>query len=260
MELLRTEGIVRKFGGLVAVSELCVSVNAGEIVALIGPNGSGKTTALNLITGIYSCDEGKILLKGEEIQSAAPYAITQKGIARTFQNIRILETLSVFDNARLGTIFSTKANLLDIAFETPRFKKEKKVVTEEVNKVLEFVGLLDQADEIAANLPYGKKRALEIARALVTKPSLLLLDEPAAGLNTQEVYNLMELIKKIRGLGVTIFLVEHRMELVGGLADRVYVLNYGKKICEGPFCDIKEDNSVIEAYLGKRRQVDAKGR
>jgi branched-chain amino acid transport system ATP-binding protein len=255
MELLKTEGIVKKFGGLTAVNELCLNVDKGEICALIGPNGSGKTTALNLITGIYEVDGGKILFKGQEVQSKAPFMITQKGIARTFQNIRILESMSVFDNARLGTVFSTKSNLIDIFLETKRFKQEKLKVTEEVDAVLEFVGLKDLSDEIASNLPYGKKRALEIARALVTKPDLLLLDEPAAGLNTQEVLSLMALIKKINQSGITIFLVEHRMELVGGLADRVFVLNYGKKICEGPFCDVKENAAVIEAYLGKRRKV-----
>jgi len=254
MVVLRTDKMTKRFGGLVAVNELNLDIERGQIYALIGPNGSGKTTALNLITGVYPADSGKITFEGEEIQGQPPHWICRRGISRTFQNIRILESQTVFDNVRLGKHFSSKAGLVDILLQTPRFWKDHAQTRDAVNKALDFVGLTDLANERAANLSYGKKRILEIARALVTEPKLLLLDEPAAGLNSQEIHGLMDLIRRISKQGVTILLVEHRMELVGGLADRVVVLNYGSKISEGNFAEIKEDPAVVEAYLGRRRQ------
>ncbi|HHV94240.1 MAG TPA: ABC transporter ATP-binding protein [Firmicutes bacterium] len=252
--VLRTEGLTKRFGGLVAVNNLDLEVYEGQICALIGPNGSGKTTVLNLITGIYPVDDGRIEFCGEQINGLPSHAICWRGIARTFQNIRILGSQTVFDNALLGKGYGNGgAGVFQIMFDTAKHRRERAAFAEEVDEVLKFVGLDDVRSELARNLPYGRQRILEIARALVTRPKLLLLDEPAAGLNSAEIYTLMELIKKINATGISVFVIEHRMELVGELADWVFVLNYGSKIAEGTFEEIKENPAVIEAYLGKGR-------
>ncbi len=252
MDLLKTTNLTIKFGGLVAVNGVDLTVREGQICALIGPNGSGKTTAINLMTGIYVPTAGEVVFNGENISGLPRHRIVLKGIARTFQNIRLIGSQTIFDNIRLGKHIHTKADLLSIMLNTPTVREEMRSVTQEVNEIIEFVGLKDLAHEKTRNLPYGKQRIVEIGRALATRPRLLLLDEPAAGLNTQETLELVELIKRIRDKGITILLIEHHMELVEGLADWVFVLNYGQKIAEGTFNQIKADKRVQEAYLGKR--------
>ncbi len=250
--ILQVQDLTKRFGGLVAVNNLTLDVCEGEICALIGPNGSGKTTVLNLITGIYEIDGGSVTFENAQIQGEPPHSICWRGVARTFQNIRILGGQTVFENALLGKGYGNGgAGVLQTVLDTVKFRKERETFTAEVDEILEFVGLSDLRNERARNLPYGKQRILEIGRALITKPRLLLLDEPAAGLNSKEIYDLMELIEKINDRGITVLLIEHRMELVGKLANLVFVLNHGSKIAEGSFDVIKEDPAVIEAYLGK---------
>lgn len=251
---LKTDSITKRFGGLVAVDDLSFEIHEGQICALIGPNGSGKTTVLNVITGIYPVDGGRVEFYGSPIQDLPCHAICWRGIARTFQNIRILGSQTVFENALLGKGYGNRgAGVFEIILDTPKHRREMAAYSEEVDEILDFVGLAESRDEQARNLPYGKQRVLEIARALVTKPKLLLLDEPAAGLNSEEIYVLMELIRRINDLGISVLVVEHRMEVVGELADWVFVLNHGSKIAEGIFEDIKENPAVIEAYLGRGR-------
>lgn len=252
--VLSLDSVTKRFGGLTAVNQLSLQVCEGQICALIGPNGSGKTTALNLITGIYEIDGGRIEFDGRAINGLPSHQICWLGIARTFQNIRILGSQTVFQNALLGKGYGNGgAGLFHTVFNTPRYRRESEAYAKEVEEVLEFVGLTDLRDELARNLPYGKQRILEIARALITKPKLLLLDEPAAGLNSAEIYSLMELIKKINDTGISILIIEHRMELIRQLADWVFVLNHGSKIAEGRFEEIQNNPAVVEAYLGKRR-------
>lgn len=251
-EVLNVKGLTKKFGGLVAVDDLDINVKEGQICALIGPNGSGKTTVLNLITGVYKNDRGVVDFAGQHVQNLPPHTICWKGIARTFQNIRILSSQTVFQNALLGKGYGNGGvSILQTALNTKKYREATAACTEEVGRILEFVGLLDLKNEYARNLPYGKQRILEIARALITGPKLLLLDEPAAGLNSQEIHALMELIKRISERGISILLIEHRMEIVGKLADWVFVLNHGAKIAEGTFDKVKEDPAVIQAYLGR---------
>jgi branched-chain amino acid transport system ATP-binding protein len=222
---LQIKDLTKRFGGLVAVNNLTLDVCEGEICALIGPNGSGKTTVLNLITGIYEIDGGSVLFYDEPIHGSAPHTICWRGIARTFQNIRILGAQTVFENALLGKGYGNGgAGVLQTVLNASRYRKERETFAAEVEAILDFVGLADLRNEQACNLPYGNQRILEIARALITKPRLLLLDEPAAGLNSQEIYSLMELISKINEQGITVLLIEHRMEVVGRLANRVFVL------------------------------------
>ncbi len=250
--VLKTEGLTKRFGGLVAVNDLVINVWQGKICALIGPNGSGKTTVLNLITGICRIDGGSVEFLGEPIQGLQPHSICWKGIARTFQNIRILNSQTVFENALLGKGYGNGGvSILHLVLDSAKYRKETAAGAAEVNEILEFVGLADLRNERACNLPYGKQRILEIARALATKPKLLLLDEPAAGLNSQEIYALMELVSKINKRGISVLLIEHRMEFVGKLADWVFVLHHGSKIAEGAFDVIKNDPAVIHAYLGR---------
>jgi branched-chain amino acid transport system ATP-binding protein len=252
--VLETRGLTKRFGGLVAVNDLSIDVHKGRICALIGPNGSGKTTVLNLITGIYRNDGGSVSFLGQPLHMLPSHSICWLGIARTFQNIRILGSETVFENALLGKGYGHGgASILDTVLDSSRYRRDMATCAAEVNEILDFVGLLDLKEERARNLPYGKQRILEIARALVTNPKLLLLDEPAAGLNSQEINALMELIRRINQRGISILLIEHRMELVGNLADWVFVLNHGSKIAEGAFDVIKENPDVIQAYLGKGR-------
>jgi branched-chain amino acid transport system ATP-binding protein len=242
--------MTKRFGGVVAVNGVDLGVDPGEICALIGPNGSGKTTVLNVISGIYQPSGGSVNFQGQAIHGRSPHEVCALGIGRIFQNIRLLSSLSVFDNVRLGGHIHVRAYLWDILLRTPRIREEEKEIALRIDEVLEFVGLQQYRDELTRNLPYGRQKVLEIARALMARPKLLLLDEPAAGLNGSEKEQLMRLVSKIRETGVSILLIEHEMAFVEGLSDRVFVLNYGKKIAQGTFAEIKRDQAVIDAYLG----------
>ena len=250
-ELLKTDNVSEVFGGLKAVADFNVYINQGELVGLIGPNGAGKTTAFNLITGVYQPTTGTIDFDGKSIVGLKPYQITQRGIARTFQNIRLFSELSVLDNVKIAYHCHVKYGLLESVLRMGRYMKEEEKIEEESLKLLKIFKLEDKAMEQAKNLPYGAQRRLEIARALAAKPKLLLLDEPAAGMNPQETNELMEMIRWIRKkFGLTVLLIEHDMSLVMGICERIYVLEYGMIIASGTPDEIKNDPEVIRAYLG----------
>ena len=249
--LLKAENVSEVFGGLKAVSDFNFYINPGELVGLIGPNGAGKTTAFNLFTGVYQPTTGQITFAGDSIVGLKPYQITQRGIARTFQNIRLFSELSVLDNVKIAFHSHVKYGMLQAVLRLGRYFGEEERVEEESRRLLKIFHLEGQADETAKNLPYGAQRRLEIARALATKPKLLLLDEPAAGMNPQETKELMDMIRWIRReFGLTILLIEHDMSLVMGICERIYVLEYGTIIAEGTPDEIKKDPEVIRAYLG----------
>ncbi|MBR3458468.1 MAG: ABC transporter ATP-binding protein [Selenomonadaceae bacterium] len=250
-ELLRAEDVSEVFGGLKAVSDFNFYINQGELVGLIGPNGAGKTTAFNLFTGVYQPTTGTITFDGKSIVGLKPYQITQRGIARTFQNIRLFSELSVLDNVKIAYHSHVRYGLLETVLRTGRYFREEQAIEEESLKLLSIFKLEDKANEVAKNLPYGAQRRLEIARALAAKPKLLLLDEPAAGMNPQETKELMDMIRWIRKeFGLTILLIEHDMNLVMGICERIYVLEYGMIIASGRPAEIKENPEVIRAYLG----------
>ena len=273
--VLRLRDITMQFGGVVAINNLSLEVNQGEIVALIGPNGAGKTTAFNCITGVYEPTNGEVYFHGKPIavnhpqgKMAKQYAgingdayrgkkpvvyspdkITKMGIARTFQNIRLFKSQTAFENVLIGTHLRRTSNLFTAAFRLNA--REEKAMREKAAELLEIVGLSGEADELAVSLPYGKQRRLEIARALATEPSLLLLDEPAAGMNPQETDELGEFIVDIKNrFNLTVFMIEHHMNLVMDISDRIYVLDFGKQIAEGTPEEIQKNPDVIAAYLG----------
>lgn len=255
MALLKANKLVKVFGGLRAVSNFEMEINPGELIGLIGPNGAGKTTAFNLLTGVYQPTSGQIEFDGNSVLGLKPYQITQRGIARTFQNIRLFADLTVLDNVKIAYHFHVKYGLWESIFRFGRYFKEEEEIEEKAIRFLEIFNLADKKDEIAKNLPYGEQRRLEIARALAAQPKLLLLDEPAAGMNPQETQKLMEMIRWIRKeFNLTILLIEHDMSLVMGVCERIYVLEYGSIIAHGTPHEIKNNPRVIEAYLGEEVQ------
>lgn len=245
---------VRKsFGGLVAVNDVDLDVQQGTIHAVIGPNGAGKTTLFNCITGLRRADAGQIFLEGEDIKDLPTHRIAAKGIGRTFQNIRLFPYLSVLDNVKVGSHLLNETTLWDTALKTRRFRKVEREMEDFCMDLLRQTGLTEKKDQYARNLPYGEQRKLEIARALASKPKLLLLDEPAAGMNPAETAELDDFIRSLKAKGITILLIEHDMKLVMSIADTISVIDYGVKIAEGTASEIQSNERVIEAYLGKRR-------
>lgn len=249
--LFEAKKVTKDFGGVRALNEVDIAIEPQEIFGLIGPNGAGKTTFFNVITGLDTVTQGEIFFKGERINDQKAFNITRKGIARTFQNIRLFHDLSVIENVMVGRHCRTRAGIIGAAFKTPKARREEAIIHAQALEYLTFFDdLADYADHRAGSLPYGQQRRLEIARAMATGPELLLLDEPAAGMNPQETQDLMALILKIRETGQTILLIEHDMRLVMGICDRIMVLNFGHKIAEGSPEAVQNNSQVIEAYLG----------
>lgn len=249
--VLEVSHATMQFGGLIAVNDLCMHIDPGEIVALIGPNGAGKTTAFNMITGVYKPTSGLVALNNQNITGMKPNKIAEKGIARTFQNIRLFTALTVEDNVSIAQHLRLKSNWVSATLRAPWYNREVKLIKKRTDELLEYMGLSSVRKEKAGSLPYGLQRKLEIARALATQPAMLLLDEPAAGMNPSEADELKELIKGIRDkFNIAVLLIEHHMDVVMGISDRIYVLNYGTLIASGTPREIQNNDDVINAYLG----------
>jgi branched-chain amino acid transport system ATP-binding protein len=256
--ILDARGVTIRFGGLTAVSNFNLRVAPRELVGLIGPNGAGKTTIFNMLTGVYKPTEGEIFVNGVSTKPFKPYQITAHGVARTFQNIRLFKELSVLDNVKIGGHIHYKYSGTSAVLQTNRFQAAEAVAEKDAEQLLQIFGLASRRDDYAKNLPYGDQRRLEIARALAARPKLLLLDEPAAGLNDRETIDLMAKIHEIRDrFDVAILLIEHNMELVMGICERIVVLNFGKTIAEGNPETVRSNKQVIEAYLGEPVEVEA---
>ena len=248
--LLEVDHVTVRFGGVAALDDVTFEIREGEILGLIGPNGAGKTTCFNVTTGVYRPSEGDVRFRGQRLSKMKRFQITRLGIARTFQNIRLFKTMTALENVMVGGDTHSSVGLLNALFRTPRQRVEEAETQRRALELLEFVGIRRRASELAANLSYGDQRRLEIARAMATNPKLLCLDEPAAGFNPAEKQRLMELIRKVRDQGYTILLIEHDMRLVMGVTDRIVVLEFGRKIAEGPPEEIRDNPAVIAAYLG----------
>ncbi|HPM73968.1 MAG TPA: ABC transporter ATP-binding protein [Spirochaetales bacterium] len=250
-DILRVRGLTKRFGGLAAVNEVDFDVREGGISGLIGPNGAGKTTIFNLITGVYKVSSGTVSFGGQDITDLEPHRVAGLGVTRTFQNIRLFKNLSVFENVLTACHASASYGLADSLLRLPRFRREEKAIKDKADGLLEILGLADRKDAIANGLPYGLQRRLEITRALALDPRLLLLDEPAAGMNPDETEQLMRLIGEIRDrFELSVLVIEHHMDLVMGLCEHIVVLNFGQKLADGAPDAIRGDKRVVEAYLG----------
>jgi len=256
MSLLRVDGLEKKFGGVSAVEDLSFDIAPGTVYSIIGPNGAGKTTLLNLLTGVYKPSAGRIVFDGHDLTGRAPYAFARRGVARTFQNLQVFFNMSALENVMVGRYMQERCGLAAALLHTPRLARAEAACREQAAELMCYVGLKDYLSAGSDAMPYGALKRLEIARALATAPKLMLLDEPAAGLNPTEALELDELIGRLTGRGVTVVLVEHNMRLVMGVSDHILVLDYGRKLAEGTALAVRNDPKVIEAYLGSSVPCD----